>query len=200
MADLFTVSELASYLQRDLDTSSATLARDSAQAIVRGYCHQELSSTTYTDALLPISVETVDGIGGSYVVRFPQQPVTAVTSVAVSGVTYVSGTDYAWNGYAPFIRLRSVERSSDTFEYYPVATVTYTAGFATVPAEVKAVALSIAARQYDNPTGIRQQTIDDYSVTRAGADDDLAGVSLLRAEERVLRRYRPGAVGSLVVR
>lgn len=194
MADLFTVSELASYLQRDLDTASATLAKDSAQAIVRQYAQQEFTSTTYTGALLPIDVHR-----WSYVVNFPQRPVTAVSSVAVNGTTYVSGTDYAWNGYSPFIRLDYVESSTATFADEPVATVTYTAGFATVPADVKAVALAVAARQYDNPRGIRQESIDDYSVSRAGADDDLAGVTLLKAEQRILDRYRVRA-GSVPIR
>lgn len=194
MADLFTVSELAAYLQRDLDTSSATLAKDSAQAIVRAYAQQEFSSTTYTSALLPIDVA-----GWSYVVRFPQRPVTAVTSVAVNGTTYTLGTDYAWNGYAPYIRLTYADLSSANFQDDPVATVTYTAGFTTVPADVKAVALAVAARQYDNPRGIRQQSIDDYSISRAGTDDDLAGVSLLRAEQRILDRYRVRA-GSVPIR
>lgn len=194
MADLFTVSELASYLQRDLDTASATLAKDSAQAIVRQYAQQEFTSTTYTGALLPIDVH-----GWSYVVNFPQRPVTAVTSVAVNGTTYVSGDDYAWNGYAPFIRLSYVEAGTATFADDPVATVTYTAGFSTVPADVKAVALAVAARQYDNPRGIRQESIDDYSVSRAGADDDLAGVTLLKAEQRILDRYRVRA-GSVPIR
>lgn len=194
MADLFTVSELASYLQRDVDTSSATLAKESAQAIVRQYAQQEFTSTTYTGALLPIDVQ-----GWGYVVNFPQRPVTAVTSVAVNGTTYTLGADYAWNGFAPYIRLADVESSTANFADDPVATVTYTAGFSTVPADVKAVALAVAARQYDNPTGVRQQSIDDYSVTRAGADDDLAGVTLLKAEAKILDRYKVRA-GSVPVR
>jgi hypothetical protein len=80
------------------------------------------------------------------------------------------------------------------------AVVTYTAGYSTVPGNVKAVALAVAGRIYDNPQGLRSRQIDDYSETRAGDDDDLAGVSLLPTEERRLRRYRLGAVGSVPVR
>ncbi len=185
MADPFPVSELAADLQRDLDTASATLAKDSAQAIVRGYCRQELTTATYSGVLLPIEVE-----GPSYIVRLPQRPVTAVSSVSVNGVTYTLGTDYAWNGYGDYLRLRKVDESSASFEDWPLATVTYTAGFATVPADIKAVALAVAARQYDNPQGLRQTTIDDYSETRAGADDDLAGTGLLKPEQRILDRYK----------
>lgn len=192
MADLFTVSDLAAYLQRDLDTSSATLAKDSAQGIVRAYCRQEITTATYTSTKLKIDVD-----GWSYAVRFPQFPVTAVTDVSVNGVTYVSGTDYAWDGMSPMIRLRKVDESSASFEDFPVAVVTYTAGYPTAPPAVKAVALAVAARQYDNPQGLRQVSIDDYSETRAGADDDLAGTSLLAAEKRILDVYKR-RVGSVV--
>ena len=76
MADLFTLEELASYLQRDLDTATAVIAQKSAQAAVRRYCRRDFTSTAYTDSLLPIEAS-----GDSYVVRLPQRPVTAVTSV-----------------------------------------------------------------------------------------------------------------------
>lgn len=192
MADLFTVSDLAAYLQRDLDTSSATLAKDSAQGLVRAYCRQEITTAVYTDAKLRIDVAD-----WSYVVRFPQFPVTAVSSVAVNGVTYVNGTDYAWDGISPRIRLRKIDEAAASFEDFPVATVTYTAGYPTTPPAVKAVALAVAARQYDNPQGLRQVSVDDYSETRAGADDDLAGTSLLAAEKRILDVYKR-RVGSVV--
>jgi hypothetical protein len=42
--DLFTLAELASYLQRDLDTASATLAQQGAQELIRGYVQQNLTS------------------------------------------------------------------------------------------------------------------------------------------------------------
>lgn len=188
MADLFTVSELASYLQRDVDTSSAALAKDSAQAIVRAWCRQEITQATYTDTVLPIV--SLDWTWG---VLLPQRPVTAVSSVSVNGTPYTLGVEYAWNGISPWIRLAQRTWTTSSFQDEPTAVVTYTAGYATVPAEVKAVALAVAARQYDNPQGLRQVSIDDYSETRAGADDDLAGVSLLAAERHILKRYRATA-------
>lgn len=188
MADFITVVNLASYLQRDLDTASATIAVAGASGIVRAYTRQNLDSQTYTAIKLPI--ESFDTTWG---VRLPQRPVTAVTTVTVNGTTYVSGTDYAWNGYSPLIRLAWRQWSTSAFQDDPVAVVTYTAGYATVPDEVKAVAYAVAARQYDNPTGARSWQIDDASETKAGADDDLAGVSLLKAERDILDRYRPRA-------
>ena len=194
MTDLFTVSELASYLQRDLDTSSATLAKDSGQAIVRGYCRQDISSATYTGVKLRCVPDKA-----YWRVDLPQRPVTAVSSVAVNGTAYVLGTNYAWDGLSPYIRLSDLTYSTAAFQDSPVATVTYTAGYATIPAEVKAVALAVAGRQYDNPRGLRSESIDDYSGTHAGSDADLAGTSLLPPERAILDRYRITA-GSVVPR
>lgn len=194
MTDLFTLPELASYLQRDLDTATATLAQQGAQEIVRAYTRQELTQGTYTAAVLPIVAA-----GDSWRVDLPQRPVTAVTTVVVNGTTYTLGTDWAWNGYSPWIRLARLVYATDAFQDAPTATVTYVAGYATAPPDVKAVALAIAARQYDNPRGLRMESIDDYSGTRAGSDDDLAGVSLLLPEKAILDRYRI-RTGSLVPR
>ncbi len=194
MTDLFTLSELASYLQRDLDTASATLAQQGAQAIVRGYCRQDFTAATYTSANLPIVAD-----GGYWRVDLPQRPVTAVSSVSVNSTAYTLGTDYAWNGSSPYIRLSRLVYTSAAFQDEPRATVTYSAGYATVPADVKDVALAVAARQYDNPRGLRMESIDDYSGTRAGSDNDLAGVSLLLPEKAILNRYRITA-GSVVPR
>jgi hypothetical protein len=67
--------------------------------------------------------------------------------------------------------------------------VTYTHGYETVPADVKAVGLAVAARNYQNPNGVRSETIGAYSYTNAGTDDDVAGAGLLASERAVLNRY-----------
>lgn len=192
-ADLFTLSELASYLQRDLDTSSALIAQQTAQAAVRTYCRQDLTSATYSAVKLPIRPS-----GEFWRVDLPQRPVTAVSTVAVNGTTYTLGTDWAWDGLSSYIRLARLVYTTSGFQDEPVATVTYTAGYATVPPDVKGVALAAAARQYDNPRGLRSESIDDYTGTRAGSDDDLAGVSLLAGEKALLDPYRVRA-GSVTI-
>lgn len=52
------------------------------------------------------------------------------------------------------------------------------------PAGVKGVALAAAARAYDNPTGLRSSSVDDFAQTYAG---DAVAV-LTEAEETRLRR------------
>ena len=153
MGDFVTAANLASYLQNDVDTASANLAITQAEALVRGYTRQTITTATSTAALLPINV----GPAG-YTVELPQRPVTAVTTVAVSGVTYVDGVDYAWDGTSNYIRLSVVEESTDSFAAAPVASVTYTHGYATAPGDVVAVALAVAiCRQMGWPLGARAE-------------------------------------------
>jgi hypothetical protein len=188
VAALATPAELAALLKQDVDTASATQALDHASAAVRSWTRQYLEAKTYTGVKL-----LIEPIGRTWGVRLPERPVTAVAAVAVNGVTYVQGTDWAWNGLSPWIRLAKRDWTTATFQDDPVATVTYTAGLATIPDEVKGVVLACAAREYNNPTGLRSFSIDDHTEGYAGADTDLAGVSLLPGEKRLLRRYRLNA-------
>lgn len=192
MADLFTLSELASYLQRDLDTSSATLARDMAHGIVRDHCRQEITTATVTRRL-PVVYDR-----RGWYVQIPEQNLTAVTTVVVNGTTVTTHTVDLLNRQVRLVDGVPTDDADEDVE--DQAVVTYTAGYSTVPGNVKAVALAVAGRIYDNPQGLRSRQVDDYSETRAGDDDDLAGVSLLPTEERRLRRYRLGSVGSVPVR
>lgn len=186
MTDFFALEQLASVLKQDLDTATATIARTTAQATIRQYCRQEITAATYTDVILPIGFED-----GSWVVRVPQRPLTAITEVSVNGTTYVANVDYAWNGYSPLIRLARRIWSAATFQTEPVAVVSYTAGYATVPPIVTAIALAVALREYDNPTGVKSRQIDDYAESIGGAGQDVASlVALLPAEMRLLDDYR----------
>lgn len=193
-ADLFTLTELASYLQRDLDTSTATLAQQTGQRIVRSYLRSDVTSATYTSVKLLIRPYL-----DNYRVDIPQRPLTAVSSVSVNGTAYVLGTNYAWDGLSPYIRLSDVTYTTAAFQAAPVAVVSYTAGYATCPEDIKGIALAVAGRQYDNPRGLRSEAIDDYSGTHAGSDADLAGMSMLPPERKILDLYRVRA-GSVVPR
>lgn len=58
MADLFALEQLAAYMQSDLDTASASLARDLATALIRA----EVGAATYDavvdlSPLLPVALE-----------------------------------------------------------------------------------------------------------------------------------------------
>lgn len=76
--------------------------------------------------------------------------------------------------------------------------VTYSHGFAVIPADVQSVVLQAARRQLDNPQNIRTETIGHYSVgynIAASGEPAVAagypvGITLTGAEKRVLNRYR----------
>lgn len=185
MADLFTVSELASYLQRDLDTSSATLASTLAHGLVRGHTKQTLTVATTTGAF-PIDRDMLT-------VRMTERPITAITSVVVNGQSLAANVwgGYAWDGYSSEFTVALIPILVSTLvRPWPRAVVTYTHGYATPPDDLKAVCLSVAARIYDNPRGVRMESIDDYSYTRGGNDDTMAGVGLLPTERMILAQYR----------
>ena len=184
MGDFATAAQLASFLQQDLDTTSADLAITMAEGLVRAYCRQNITEATSTGAVLPIQVTDF-----GYIVRLSERPVSAVSAVSVNGTAYVSGTDYAWDGVSDWLRLATVEWSSDSFEAFPPAVVTYTYGYATVPAAVQAVTLSVAGRLYDNPRGMRSESVEGYTYQRGGAGDDILSAGLSEAEKASLAKF-----------
>lgn len=176
MAAFATPSELASFLQQDLDTSSATLALDIASKAIRDHCGWEITQQANT-------VVTLDGVEGS-TLWLPSQLVTAVASVVENGTTLTVVSQFDWTAYGKLIRVgrcwyckpRSV-------------VVTFTHGYATVPDSVKGVCLAVASRRYQNPEARRSYTIggvsESFAVPVSGAigyfyDTELADLQSYR--------------------
>jgi hypothetical protein len=178
---LFELTDLAAYLQQDIDTASATIARTMATGVITGYTNQLIESATYTH-LLPINADRT--------LRLPQRPVTAVTSVTVDGSALTVDTDWDWNGYGDLIVLDGWSPSNED-EWQ--ATVVYTAGHATVPDDITAVALSVAGRLFNATPGLVSEAIDDYRAQYAAG----AAVGLLDHEKQILRKYKQ-RLGSIV--
>jgi hypothetical protein len=176
MAMYATPAELASYLQRDLDTSSATLALTIASDLFaeRANTRFEANSTTY-------SVASVDGTA-NYRIYLPHTPVTAVSAVRINGVAI---TDYT--------RIGSVLYRLIGFGYYwafppDLIEVDYTHGYTSVPDSVKGYVLESAAMAYDNPDpAATSESIDDYSVKTA---PNLGGIMLSPAAAALADYYR----------
>lgn len=152
-----TAEELASYLQQDVDTSSATLAIQTASQLFSTRANTMFTSTNVT--------YQTEGLGLRKL-WLPFRPITAVTAVRVindSGTTVITdyrriknmlyrlagfGTPYAW--------------PPDLLE------VDLTHGFATVPDDVKGAVLETAGTAFSSPdTTIKSESIDDYSVSFA---------------------------------
>jgi hypothetical protein len=182
MGDFISSTQLAAYLQADLDSTSADLAIRVAEGLVRGYCRQTISEVS-TTAVLPVQL----GDAGYYV-DLPERPVSTVTTVEVNGTAYAAGVDYQVDGSR--IWLADVTSSADDFAPVDTAEVTYTHGWAAIPDDVIAVTLSVSGRVYDNPRGMRMESVEGYTYTRGGAGDDILGATLSREERAVLNRYR----------
>lgn len=168
---LFTLEELASVLQQDLDTASATLARATATALVEAVTGP-IESRTSTVVLPLRAAQFID---------LPSPVVTAVSAVEVDG----TAATFEWLKPYPCVLLKAYTFAA--VEWH-TAEVTYTHGHTVIPEIVKAVALSVAARAYVAPplppagTSVR---IDDYAEATA-ASAETTGVMLTAHERRAL--------------
>lgn len=167
---LFSLDELGYLLKDDgLDESSAHLAREIATGMVQAITGP-LESVAST-VVLPVMV---DGT-----VELPGRVITAVASVTVDDVAQT----FSWRRPYPVVRIQDWTPPS-TLDDWPLAEITYTHGYSTVPPVAKAVALTVAARAYANPRGVTSVRIDDY-VEQSQAES--AGVTLTPYEVAALQ-------------
>lgn len=152
MAAFATPTELAGFLQQDLDTYSATQALDVASQAIRDHCGWSITQETGV-------VATLDG-DCSRSLWLKTKLLTAVASVTEEGVAVAATTGFEWTDAGQLIRI------GRSWSWRPRSiVVTYTHGYATVPDSVKGVCLSVAGRGYSNPDGIKQETVGAVSVT-----------------------------------
>ncbi|MGW2425059.1 hypothetical protein ACWC0C_38455 [Streptomyces sp. NPDC001709] len=168
---LATADELAAWMQREPDElpAGAALVLDTASAIVRAEARQRFTRGTTTVALAP----------RERVVRLPQRPVISVELVRV-GARVLRPDEYrVWRDelWSPLAVTRPV-------------VVTYTHGYETVPADVRAIVLTLAGRVLTNPSDLRQESVGSVNVTYAA---ETIGASLSPIERDQLARYRPRA-------
>lgn len=164
---LFELTELASWVQSDVDTATATLARDAATAYLEHELNVKL--TEASDVTVTYTVRWDDTV-----VQLPH-PTTAVSAVAVDG-TALASTDYVfrddftlyrrvgWGGSRWASQSRFAEYVSSDDDYVSVD-VTMDYGFATPPSHLKHLGLVLAAQAYQlgPKVGLQSQSIDDYS-------------------------------------
>ncbi len=167
---LATLDELAAWLQREPDElpEGAALVLDTASAIVRAEARQRFTRGTTTVALAP----------RDQVVTLPQRPVVSVELVRAGGRElredeYRLWRDELWLAGS-----------------YGSAVVTYSHGYAEVPAPVRAIVLTLTGRVLTNPNDLRQESVGSVSVTYAA---ETIGASLAPIERDALARYRPRA-------
>ena len=173
-----TVSELASYLKQDVDTSTATLNLQTASQMFSTRANTMFNATTVT--------YQTQGLGYRQL-YLPFRPVTAVAQVRI--VNQFSGTlvitDYS--------RIKTVLYRLIGFGVpgmFPpdMVEVDLTYGYATVPDDVKGAVLESAAIAYDNPDpAVSSEQIDDYVIKSAPLS---GGVMLSPAAATLADLYR----------
>lgn len=183
MADqLATPADLASLLQQDVDTATATVLIEAATSVVQEACGGQRIVQVVDDQV------AIEGITDSWL-TLPQLPVTAVSSVVLDGVTLsTSANDYKVVGAKLWRRLGWQTNWGWPIDWpYPVwgingtpfnwqgmlsepsvVVVTYTHGYAPGAQQLqlaRTAVLSLAATGYSNPSGASSESIDDYRVS-----------------------------------
>ena len=158
MAALASKNDLVARLGRDVtceeDARIEALLAD-ASALVRAYTGQSFEETAGAQV-------TLRAQGG--LIRLPQRPVTAVTSVVAiggNGAPDLTLTDWWWDGL-DLIRIGGgeyvinlPEKWWDSEDGYPgTFRVTYSHGYASPPADVVAVVCGMVLRTLTAPTSV----------------------------------------------
>lgn len=173
MAQYATPSELASYLQQDLDASTANLVL----TLASGQFSQAADTWWSAQAVTYTRVGTL-----ATRITLPFHPVTAVSAVrlntvVITGYTLIKNALYRSSGFGtPYAD------PPDKLE------VDLTHGYTTVPDDVKAAVLDMAAQAYATPvSAVSSESIDDYAVRySAGA----GGVQLTPFAANLAEMYR----------
>lgn len=163
MDPLVTGAELNDYLQRTVPPAKAALALEGASGIVRAYCGWDISRAEQVTF-------TVDG-SGTTVLGLPTLHVTAVIAVAVNGVPLEEGT-YSWSQRGQLYRDTAWSRWSQVGAEVD-------SGYTDIPDVVRIVALSIASRLLDNPSGLKAATVGAVSRTFAAPNLNTVELALL---------------------
>lgn len=161
MADqLATPSDLASLLQSDVDTATATLLIECATAVVQAVAEQRIVEVEDDEVTL-----TIEGTHRGLWLDLPERPVTAVGVVEIGDTAVIDWSEDLRRG-----RLWRADgwRSTLTawYDEPSTVTVTYTHGYPTGHQRLqfgRSVALGLARAVYAVPTGATQVRIDDYS-------------------------------------
>jgi len=138
--NLTTVENVKGYLGITSATDDPLLDRlvSSASGYIQSWLNRSFASTSYT--------ETFDGTG--FDTRMVSNyPITAVSSVVVNGVSIPLAPNSLASGYA-FAERKIVLRGYAFVSGTLNCTVTYTAGYATVPPEIGQACIEIVANRY----------------------------------------------------
>lgn len=166
-------TELASYLQKDLDSASAALVLQVASAEFSRVADTMWASTSVTWTTL--------GHGWT-VLEPPFKPITAVAEVRVNGAvitgwSLVAGKLYRQSGFGVGGNFPPDEVEVDL-----------THGYTSASDDVKGAVLETAAQAYEVPVGaVVSESIDDYAVKYATTG---GGIQLTKSAADLAAGYR----------
>lgn len=204
MADLATTEDLEARLGRELTPDEAARAPAllaDASALMRAFTGQDFE---------PVAGDVIILRPVGSMLRLPQRPVTAVTSVAAvgpDGSTIGSLSGWTWDGRDK-IDLTCAERAGswpvnwrdplpDTYQ------VNYDHGETPIPAIVVATVCAMVLRTLLSPSmtaGMVAERIGAYNYQlQQGAGAAGASVTMTEADEKAVRRYGPRRAGTIQV-
>lgn len=187
MADqLATPEDLASLLKLDwavltaAERATVTLLVECATAVVQSAAGGQRIVEVVGDTAVVLA-------GAGQFLSLPQFPVQSVASVNYNGSLMAAGTaGYRLRGSRLFRRCGWSDDPLDMFE----ATVVYTHGYPTGAQELqlaRGAVLGLIRDVYDNPTGLKAESVDDWSATYSALSTHMDGSPTLRAALR--RQY-----------
>lgn len=152
MAMYATPTQLAGFLQKDLDSYSATQALETATERFSKRARTRWAATT--------SVYSFDATFSTSI-ALPYRPVTAITAVRVNGTPIA--VDYTLRRN----KLYRLAGFGNPYAWPPDAVeIEYTYGHTAVPDDVRLGVLELAGSIYEHPdSGVVSESIDDYRVT-----------------------------------
>ena len=163
MADqLVTPSELAAFLQQDVDTATATLLIEMATGKVQAACGQRLIEATSTFVL------DVDIFQWGVWLDLPQRPIQSVGSVTIDGI---ARTDWYLRSQRLW-RLGGWNLNASAPSQVVVTDVLHGHPTGSQGLQLaRDMCLALAGAGYGNPGGsVASEQIDDYRVTFAEAE------------------------------
>lgn len=171
-------SDVEALLLRPLTASEETYIAallTQADAVIADH----LPNVRFTSQLLN-QVASLRG-SGSTEIWLPGSPVIAVDSLSLDGVVLDPATDYDWSEWGDVARLPAGE----IWPRASIIAVTWDYGLPAPPEAVVGVAADMVRWAITNPTGVRQESIGQFSQTLT-----VGGYGLTDEHKKILNRYR----------
>ncbi len=196
MADFCTVADVEQFLQITVSTAAQHTSMEraiaAATAAIKDYCGQQIEEVEDDEV-------TFDGPAACSKLFLPELPVTEVVEVIEDDEVLVEDDDYKLGAYGILHRI-----GGNWSAGIQNITVTYSHGYASIPATVAEVCARAASRAYqaglraeenEGVPGVTAKSLGDYNVSFAseGSEGTLGASSaplLLKSEKDALNKYR----------